>query len=132
MKKNITEKCSKTKSDLASSTPIRVSQETYKKLISLLEKVNQKDFGKKIRSDDVIGLSLTLLKTEHFQRLHDESLTNADRMEILFREYKNKNKTATKEIFYGALLKGEIVPNQETKTASAATKKPLQLAEAAM
>ncbi len=108
-------KCITKKSENAPMTPVRLKQVTYQKLTSILDKINQKDQGKKVRADDVVTLSLTLLKNEHLKRLQDNSLTNTDRMEILFQEFKSKNKNATKDLFLGALLKGDLSSDSSTK-----------------
>jgi len=92
-----------------------------------LEKINQKAMGKKVRADDVISLSLTLIKNEHFKHLQEASLTNAERMEMLFQEFKSKNKTATKDTFLGALLKGEITQKAETQTSQISNKESMQV-----
>lgn len=42
-----------------------------------LAKVNKKDFGKKVRCDELIGTALSLLTEQHFKELQDGSLTNA-------------------------------------------------------
>ncbi len=121
------EKVAARKPTTEAMTPVRLKQETYKKLSSMLEKVNQKDFGKKVRADDVILLSLNLLGSEHLDTLKEESLTNTDRMEMMFREYKAKHKSATKDMFYGAIISGAIGSTSESKTTPVTSKKPMHV-----
>jgi hypothetical protein len=121
------EKCNKRKPVIETMTPVRLKQSTYSKVTGILAHINQKAIGKKVRADDVIALSLTLVKNEHYRQLEDASLTNADRMEILFEKFKSRKNNATRDDFLGALLKGEISPNRGMKTQPTTDKRTVEL-----
>ena len=86
---------------------VRVTVETRKRLLAELSKVNKKSFGRKVRVDQLINLLLELMKPEHIQKLQDESLSNADRIEMKFREYVRKNGAISKDDFLGMLLSAD-------------------------
>lgn len=96
-----------TKSNPQSLTsPIRVKRETRKRILAELAKLNKKDFGRRIRMDDLISLALSLITSEHRQQLQDASLSNADKMERMFREYAKANPGVSRDQFIGTLLTG--------------------------
>lgn len=85
---------------------LRVKRETKKRIQAELAKVNKKDFGKKVRCDELIGIALSLLTEQHLKVLQDGSMTNADRMEIQYRDYVKKHGATTKDEFLGKILAG--------------------------
>ncbi|HEX7676320.1 MAG TPA: hypothetical protein VF412_19250 [Bdellovibrio sp.] len=91
----------------ATSANLRVKIETRKRLLSELAKINKKSFGRKVRVDQILNLLLDLLKQEHIQKLQDGSLSNADRIEMSYRDYIKKNGNVSKDEFLGILLKQE-------------------------
>lgn len=94
-----------TKSKKANSNgAVRVSNETRKILNRLLDKANKKSFGKKIKADALFAISLGLLTDKHIKELQDGSLTNADRLDMAFKEFKKRNSGATRDEFLGSLL----------------------------
>jgi hypothetical protein len=97
-------KAAKPKASNAATVALRVKRETKKRIQAELAKVNKKDFGKKVRCDELIGTALSLLTEQHFKALQDGSLTNADRLEQKFREHIRKHGPMTKDAFLGMLL----------------------------
>ena len=102
-----------TKPKVASGTSVslRVKRETKKRIQVELAKVNKKDFGKKVRCDELIGTALSLLTEQHLKALQDGSMTNADRLEIQYRDYVKKHGATTKDEFLGTLIGGQIRSN---------------------
>jgi len=90
---------------------LRVKRETKKRIQAELAKVNKKDFGKKVRCDELIGTALSLLTDQHLKVLQDGSMTNADRLEIHYRDYVKKHGATTKDEFLGKVLSGAIREN---------------------
>ncbi len=86
------------------SSSIKISKEVKKKLNSLLIKINKKDFGKRVRSEKVILLALQQIDEEHIKELQNSALTNADKLEIKYREYVSRNGSISKDEFLGKLL----------------------------
>jgi hypothetical protein len=99
---NISKK--QTKKSKSNTTPIRVLKTTAKTLKGIVQKLNKKPLGKKIRVDDLILKSLSLLEDEHFEEIKNSTLTNADRLEMKYQEYCRVNGPVSKDEFLGKLL----------------------------
>ena len=111
MERSTQVKVAKPKSASASTVGLRVRRETKKRIQAELAKVNKKDFGKKVRCDELIGTALSLLTEQHIKELQNCSMTNADRLEIQYRDYVKKHGATTKDEFLGKILCGEIREN---------------------
>ena len=92
-----------------STVPVRVKRETKKRLLAELAKVNKKTFGKPVHLDDLVVVALGLITEQHITQLQDASLSNADRLEMVYREHVKAHGATTKDAFLGKLLSGEIV-----------------------
>ena len=104
------------KAKSAKSSPhssIRVRKDTRKRVLTELARINKKDFGKKVRTDELIALALGLVTPDHFRVLQEASLSNADRFERDFRAYVAKHGQMSKDEYLGKRLCGEI-PNVST------------------
>lgn len=95
----------KSKSETTHSL-IRISSETRKKLQNRIEEINQKDFGKNVRTDELISLALDLVRKEHIERLQQSSLSNHERMDREYKAYIAKHGPISKDEYLGMLLKG--------------------------
>jgi len=104
----------KAKSDVSA---IRIDLSTQKLVSSLLAKANRKSFGRKVKASQLVQLALSKLDDADIRQLQEKSLSNADRMEMKFREYCKRNSGATREEFLGHLL-GEQSSKSETQTAA--------------
>ena len=103
-----TEKKQKPKAKSSTTTAIRVRVETRKRILQEVAKANKKDFGKRIRPEDVIALAMSLLTSAHVQSLQESSLSNTDRFEKAYREYTAKHGHISKDDYLGKRLNGEI------------------------
>ncbi|MEI7773964.1 MAG: hypothetical protein WCK17_04260 [Verrucomicrobiota bacterium] len=110
-------KVSKSKVASAPTVGLRLKRETKKRIQAELAKINKKDFGKKVRCDELIGTALSLLTERHIKELQDASMTNADRLEQKFREYVKANPGMSKDQFLGKLLSG-VAGSQPQQTRS--------------
>lgn len=88
------------------TTPIRVLKTTAKRIKGMVQKANKKPFGKKIRVDDILEKALSLIGENHLEEIKEASLTNADKLEMQFREYCRQNGNVSKDEFLGKLLNG--------------------------
>lgn len=95
---------------------IRVSKKTRRDLNRLLDKVNKKQFGKKIKINQIIAISIKLICDEHIKELQQSSLTNADKIEMQYREYIRQNSSIPKDEFLGKLHKLMLGKMSQTKT----------------
>lgn len=89
---------------IAPASSLRVKPETRKRFLSELAKANRKSYGRKVRADQLLSLLLTLLRPEHLQQLQQGSLSNADRLEMRYREHVKKFGPTSKDEFLGLLL----------------------------
>ena len=112
-------KVSKSKVASAPTVGLRLKRETKKRIQAELAKINKKDFGKKVRCDELIGTALSLLTERHIKELQDASMTNADRLEIQYRDYIKKHGATSKDDFLGKILLG----NGASESAGAAQSK---------
>jgi hypothetical protein len=118
MENNTVEKKAKSKSKVSTTAAIRVRVETRKKIIQEVARANKKDFGKRIRPEDVIALAMSLLTPGHVQTLQESSLSNADKLEKEYRNYIGKNGHISKDAYLGKRLSGEISQENAPKSLS--------------
>jgi len=110
MEANTVEKKPKSKAKPSTTAAVRVLVETRKRVLQEVAKANKKDFGRRIRTEDIIALAMSLLTPSHLQSLQDSSLSNADRFEQEYRAYVAKNGHISKDAYLGRRLNGEISP----------------------
>jgi hypothetical protein len=91
-----------------SPVAIRVSAATKARLDALLSKVNDKEHGRRVKADTLMAFALDLVSDAHLQSLRDASLSNMDRLEILFQQHRKKRKALTKDQFVGLLISGKL------------------------
>lgn len=107
----------KSKNQTTSTTPIRVKRETRKKILQELAKANKKDFGRKVRADDLIALALSFVRAEHIEQLQDATLSNADRLDRRYREFVAQHGHISKDVFLGKLLSGSLAEIEASRGA---------------
>ena len=96
----------KTKADIAA--PIRIRQSTRVKMDELLKRANKHKLGRKVKTDDLICFSLGLLTDEHLEQICNKTLTNKDRLELLFRRVAKERKGLTRDEFFSLLIDGKV------------------------
>ena len=122
METNSTEKKAKVVKPSAHSA-IRVRKETRKRVLADLARANKKDFGKKVRVDELIALAVSLVTPEHIQQLQEGSLSNADRLERDYRAYVAEHGHVSKDVYLGKRLSGEIAAQNASKIDAIENKK---------
>lgn len=85
-----------------------MKQKTRDKMDDLLRRANKNKLGRKVKTDDLICFSLELVTDEHLTQICDKTLTNKDRLEILFRKASKDRKGLTRDEFFGLLLDGKV------------------------
>jgi hypothetical protein len=108
-------KAVKAKVSSSTSVSLRVKRETKKRIQAELAKVNKKEFGKKIRCDELIGVAFSLLTDQHLKALQEGSMTNADRLEIQYRDFVKKHGATSKDEFLGIILNGNMPADSSKK-----------------
>jgi hypothetical protein len=94
---------------------LRIRRETKRLIEADLEKVNKKDFGRRIRTEDYLTLALSLVTPQHIDKLREASLTNADRLERDYRTYITKHGPISRDEYLGKRLSGEIPTSADDK-----------------
>ena len=94
-----------TKSSQSNTVPIRVHKEIARTIRRDLAKLNKKEFGRRIRVDDYVAKAISKLTDDDRRELQEATLSNADRLELLFRQQtKTGDSQISKEEFLGRLL----------------------------
>lgn len=96
------------KSVKSAHASLRVRRDTRKRVLAELARANKKDFGRRVRTDELIALAISLITPTHISKLQDASLSNADRLEADFRAYVAKNGPIAKDDYLGKRLRGDI------------------------
>ena len=106
METNLTEtaKTNRPKTKLKTDS-LRVKKETKRKILSELADINKKKFGRAVTPDQYVALAISLIRPEHQQLLHEQSLTARDRFEQKYLEYCEANGKISKDEFLATLLK---------------------------
>ena len=89
-----------------STTPIRIKKSTARSLKALSRKINQKPLGRKVIIDDIIQKSLELLTDKDLEQIKASTYSNADKLELKYKEHCKKNGFVSKEDFFKLLLEG--------------------------
>jgi hypothetical protein len=87
---------------------IRIRRELKKQIQSDLDRVNKKDFGRRVRAEDYLSLALGLVSAVHLDELKERTLSNADRLERDYRAFVTKHGHLPKDEYLGKRLSGEI------------------------
>lgn len=95
----------------------KLDQDTAKLLGQIKDKVNRKDFGRKIRDNEIIAQSLRLITSDHIKSLQENSYTGLDRIKMLHDDYQKKHGKITYEQFLLKMYHGEITPGTVTNKA---------------
>ena len=97
----------KTKTESA-STPVRIREKTKAKLKHLLRQANKDRPGKKVKADDLMLFALELITEQHLAEICNKTLSNKDRMELLYRKIAKEKRGITRDEFFGMLLDGKV------------------------
>ena len=90
------------------STPVRIRQKTKAKLELLLRQANKNRPGKKVKGDDLVLFALNLITEQHLAEICNKSLSNKDRLELLFLKLTKERRCSSRDEFFGLLLEGKV------------------------
>lgn len=102
----------------STTSAIRVSIETRKKLLSELSKINKKQFGKRVKFDALMLKLLSKLTAQDVAELQEASLTGKDRIEQSYRAHCTKFGHISKDDYLVLLLKSESSKSSNEKAAN--------------
>ena len=97
-----------TSMDEVTSVAVRIRCKTKSKLEHLLRKANKDRLGKKVKVDDLILFALGLITDTHLADICTKTLSNKDRMELLYRKLSKEKRGITRDQFFGMLLDGKV------------------------
>ena len=106
------------KSVPSNTIPIRINRLTSRHLRSLIATCNRKSHGRKVKADDIIHKSLSLLEEGHLEEIKSTTYTSQDHLEIEFKKYCQAHGQITKDQFLAILLTNAIpqVANSKSNT----------------
>lgn len=84
---------------------IRVSQTSKDIADKHLKKANSKNFGKRIKVDELLQIGLSLITEDHIKSLQENSLSFEDRKENLRQVYIKEHGNISKDEFTGFMMK---------------------------
>lgn len=96
--------------DEATSSAVRIRHRTKVKLEQLLRQANKDRLGKKVKVDDLIVFAIGLITDQHLADIRSKTLSNKDRMELLYRKLAKEKRGMTRDEFFGMLLDGKVAP----------------------
>ena len=96
------------------SAPVRIRRKTKAKLEHLLRQANKDRVGRKVKVDDLISFSLGLITADHVIEICSKTLSNKDRVELMYRKLSKERRGTTREEFLGMLLDGKLPPSCPT------------------
>ncbi len=102
------EKKTKQSQKKPSYAALRVRRETKRQIVTHLETLNKKDFGRRVRAEDYLSLALSLVTPEHLEQLREASLTNSDRLERDYRAYVTEHGPISRDEYLGKRLNGGL------------------------
>lgn len=85
-----------------------------KLFVAIKEKINKKNFGRKIKDSEIIAFSLGLLTPEHIKLLQEKTITEKDRLALAHEEYCKENGKISLDQFIGVLVRGHASQNKKT------------------
>ncbi|MGH1468232.1 MAG: hypothetical protein ACRBBP_05040 [Bdellovibrionales bacterium] len=97
---------------------IRVSRTSKIIADKHLKKANSKNFGKRIKVDELLQIGLSLITEDHIKSLQENSLSFEDRKENLRQIYIKEYGSISKDEFTGFMMKPEYFDFLNTHTSN--------------
>ena len=105
--RNASQKQRKPEANVASA-PIRIRTKTKLKLEQLLQQANKHRCGRRVKADDLMSYALELLTEQHLAKICEGTLTNKDRLELLYSKVSKEQRGLSRDEFLGMLLAGSL------------------------
>ncbi len=87
-----------------STTSIRVNKNTARKVRTLVNRLNKKTLGRKLKFDDYLEKVFDLMGDDILKEIQESSLTNSDKLELSFKDYCRNHGIISKDEYLGMLL----------------------------
>lgn len=91
-----------------STTLKKVDLESAKLLQQYKDKINKKQFGRKIRDQEIIAMGLRLITQEHLNELQEATYGEKDRLYLAHESFQRAHGKIGLDQFIGKLLRGEV------------------------
>lgn len=92
----------------ASYATLRVKRTTRKRVMEEVAKANRKDWGKRVKADELVLLAISRITDSDITTIQEASMSHADRLERDYREHVAKHGPLSKDDYLGKRLSGEI------------------------
>jgi hypothetical protein len=92
----------------SNATSIAVSKETRRRILQNLERINKKDFGRRLRVDEYVARALALMTPEIDEELRESCLSSADKLERNYREYVSRGGVLSKDQFLAKVMESGL------------------------
>ena len=90
------------------TTTIRVSEKTKRRIEALVKRANTKSFGKRVKADAVITQALVGFTDTDMKVVQTETISGKDRFEALYRERGCRKRGIDRDEFLTEILQGKI------------------------
>ena len=90
----------------------KVHSETARQLQVFKDRVNKKQFGRKVRDAEVLAVAVSLLTEDHVRKLQEQTYSEKDRLQIVHTEFQRLHGKISLDDFIGKLLRGEVQNKQ--------------------
>lgn len=97
-----------TKPSSSNTVPIRVHKSTARLLRSIVNKCNRKSMGRRVKVDDVLTKSLSILGSSHIEEIKESTYSSQDHLEIEFKKHRQQHGSVSKDEFIKMLLSRAI------------------------
>jgi hypothetical protein len=91
---------------------LRVKKETRKRILQELSKINKKEFGRRVRPDDLINLALNHVTANDHVALQENSMSGIDRIKRDHRAYIAANGFITWDEYLWKRVNGGLVSKE--------------------
>jgi len=92
------------------NTALPVSGDTRRRVIEALEAINKKEYGRKVKIDELVSALLPCLNPETVKSLQEATLSPTDRLERDHRAYVAEHGEISLVDYHNKRLSGEIPP----------------------
>lgn len=86
----------------------KLDVETMRLLVLVRERVNKKNFGRRIRDSEILAIALKSISADQIKALQESSYTEKDRLNMAHEDYVRGHGKISMDEFIGRLLRGEL------------------------
>ena len=90
------------------TTTIRISEKTKRRIDVLVKKINTKSYGKHVKPDAIIMLAITNFSDDDIKKIQSTTISGKDRFEDLFRVHSCRKRGINRDEFLDQILCGKV------------------------